>query len=406
MPIIKITDKSVDRLPLSDVAVEYFDSKLAGFGVRTGKKGKTYFVKGKADGKQFNRKIGRVGLMPFDDAYQTAVAILNDADQGVTPDQREAKKQDDDAITLELMLKKYFETRKTLKPRTKKLYQQCFNWYLDDWKQMPMQDITPAMVVAKHAEVGAISKAMSDGAFRVVRALYNFAMDMYEDTITRNPVKRLSTLNAWYRVPRKQKFIKPTQLPVFFEILNRYPGMVADYMELLLFTGVRSASEIAKLKIKDVDFKDQSIILHDTKSGKPLYVPACKSALAVLSRRVADAKAQGSEFLFYSTGTKKSSVGHLVDVRDMVLFMFSQTELTGLTPHDMRRSFLTYADEIELPNVVKKRLVGHAIPTDVTDGYIVLTMDRLRSAVDRIEAFILGHATKKPLGEQGQPGRG
>lgn len=231
-------------------------------------------------------------------------------------------------------------------------------------------------------------------------------MDMYEDTITRNPVKRLSTLNAWYRVPRKQKFIKPTQLPVFFEILNRYPGMVADYMELLLFTGVRSASEIAKLKIKDVDFKDQSIILHDTKSGKPLYVPACKSALAVLSRRVADAKAQGSEFLFYSTGTKKSSVGHLVDVRDMVLFMFSQTELTGLTPHDMRRSFLTYADEIELPNVVKKRLVGHAIPTDVTDGYIVLTMDRLRSAVDRIEAFILGHATKKPLGEQGQPGRG
>lgn len=398
MPIIKITDKSVERLPLSDEAVEYFDSKLAGFGVRTGKKGKTYFVKGRANGKQFNRKIGRVGLMAFDDAYQAAVAILNDADQGVTPDQREAKKQADDDITLELMLKKYFETRKTLKPRTKKLYQQCLDWYLEDWKQIPMQDITPTMVVEKHAEVGTTSKAMSDGTFRIVRALFNFAMDMHEDVITRNPVKRLSTLNAWYRVPRKQKFVKPTQLSVFFEVIKRYPGMVADYMELLLFTGVRSASEIAKLKAKDVDFYDKSIILLDTKSGKPLYIPACKSALDVLRRRVADAKAHGSEYLFYSCGTKKSSVGHIVDVRDMVLFMFSQTELKGLTPHDMRRTFLTYADEIELPNVVKKRLVGHSIPTDVTDGYVVLTMDRLRSAVDRIETFILHNAYKKAPG--------
>jgi len=55
----------------------------------------------------------------------------------------------------------------------------------------------------------------------------------------------------------------------------------------------------------------------------------------------------------------------------------------------MRRTFLTYADEIGISNVVQKRLVGHAISQDVTDGYKVLTLERLRKEVAKVERFIL-----------------
>lgn len=402
MPVIKLTEKALERIPFifDGDPVEYYDSKLSGFGVRAGLKSKTYFVKGRSKGKQFKRSIGKVGLMSLDEAYLAATNILKDAEQGMSPDQRADKEEQADAITLSVVLKKYLDTRKNLKPRTVKLYNDCLNLYLPEWLNRPMREITPSMVVTRHAEVGKLSPAMSDGTFRVVRALYNFAMEVYEEEITRNPVKRLSTLNAWYKVPRKQTFVKPTQLPLFFQSIRKYPGVVADYLEALLFTGIRSESEIAKLQVDHVDFKGRTISLYDTKTKKFLEIPVSVSALSVLRRRADDAEHHGVKYLFYAFQEQAARNGNyypktpeaaVTNVRGTIKTIFSDTELKALTPHDLRRTFLTYADELEISNVAQKRLVGHAIPTDVTDGYKVLTMERLHREVAKVEAYILKH---------------
>lgn len=415
MPTIKLTEKAIERIPFADdsTPVEYYDTKLTGFGVRAGLKSKTYFVKGRAKGEQFKRKIGKVGLLTFDDAYRQAHDVLKDADQGLSPDDREEKEVQADMITIRQVLKKYFTTRKNLKPRTKELYENSLEWYLSDWWDKPMRSITPAMVVTKHAEVGIKSKAQADGVFRVVRALFNFAIDIQEEDekeiITRNPVRRLSTLKAWYKVPRKQTFVKPTQLHTFFDAVKRSPGLVSDYLLVLLFTGVRSESEIASLLTTHVDFKEQAITLLDTKTKEYLYVPVSGSAMEALKRRVEDAKQQGCPYLFYSFQPQSARYGkcipqvkdgkhdHIRDVRGTIKAIFADTELSKITPHDMRRTFLTYADELGISNVVQKRLVGHAIPTDVTDGYKVLTMDRLRNEVAKVEAYILENRSKKSV---------
>lgn len=415
MPTIKLTEKAIERIPFADdsTPVEYYDTKLTGFGVRAGLKSKTYFVKGRVKGEQFKRKIGKVGLLTFDDAYRQAHDVLKDADQGLSPDDREEKEVQADMITIRQVLKKYFTTRKNLKPRTKELYENSLEWYLPDWWDKPMRSITPAMVVAKHAEVGIKSKAQADGVFRVVRALFNFAIDIQEEDekeiITRNPVRRLSTLKAWYKVPRKQTFVKPTQLHTLFDAVKRSPGLVSDYLLVLLFTGVRSESEIAGLLTTHVDFKEQAITLLDTKTKEYLYVPVSGSAMEVLKRRVEDAKQQECPYLFYSFQPQSARYGkyvprvkdgkhdHIRDVRGTIKTIFANTELSKITPHDMRRTFLTYADELGISNVVQKRLVGHAIPTDVTDGYKVLTMERLRNEVAKIEAYILENKVKRTI---------
>jgi integrase len=416
MPSIKLTEKSVERIPLSsDSPVEYYDTKLTGFGVRAGKKTRTYFVKGRAaTDEQFKRKIGKVGLISFDDAQKKALEILKDAEQGVSPDKRAEQEIEADIITLRTVLKKYLETRKKLKPRTTNWYNVTLERYLSDWLDLPMRSITPDQVMAKHIKIGEKSKAEADGTFRIVRALFNFAMDIYEEII-RNPVRRLSSVKAWYKVPRKKTFIKPSQLPAFFNAVQKKPGLVSDYMAALLFTGIRSASEIAKLEIQHVDFKERAFSLYDTKSQEWLYIPMCKSTEAILKRRVDDAKAQGTSYLFYAfqeqaarNGKYKPKVtgGYIKDVRGTIKIIFQDTELADIdprtaghmvTPHDLRRTFLTYADELGISNVVQKRLVGHAIPTDVTDGYIVLTMERLMSVVEQIEAFILEKGKQKPI---------
>lgn len=412
MPTIKITEKSVERIPFSDGdPVEYYDTKLTGFGVRAGKKSKTYFVKGRAStDEQFKRKIGKVGLLPFDEAQQKALEILKDAEQGLSPDARAEQETKADIISLRTTLKKYFEARKKMKPRSREWYEETPERYIPEWLDLPMRSITPDMVLTRHAEIGLKSKAEADGTFRIVRALYNFALDIYGDEITRNPVRRLSSVKAWYKVSRKKTFIKPTQLPAFFAAVNKKPGLVSDYMLALLFTGIRSASEIAKMEVSHVDFRERTFSLFDTKSEEWLYVPMCKSSEEILRRRVDDAKAQGTSYLFYAFVEQaarngkyvpKVTGGHIEDVRGTIKTIFQDTELADInprtpghmiTPHDLRRTFLTYADELDISNVAQKRLVGHAIPTDVTDGYKIPTMDRLRAAAEQIEAFILEKA--------------
>ena len=57
---------------------------------------------------------------------------------------------------------------------------------------------------------------------RLLRALFNFAAGQYEDAkgqslITENPVKRLSQTRAWYRVERRQTYIKPHELAAWHQ---------------------------------------------------------------------------------------------------------------------------------------------------------------------------------------------
>ncbi|MBN8521499.1 MAG: integrase, partial [Alphaproteobacteria bacterium] len=53
-----------------------------------------------------------------------------------------------------------------------------------------------------------------------------------------------------------------------------------------------------------------------------------------------------------------------------------------------RRTFITIAESLEISAYALKRLINHRV-TDVTGGYIIVDVERLRSPVQKIEAFIL-----------------
>ncbi len=80
---------------------------------------------------------------------------------------------------------------------------------------------------------------------RLLRALFNFAAGQYEDAqghslITDNPVKRLSQTRAWYRVERRQTYIKPHELAAWYQgVIKLENTTLRDYLLLSLFTGLR-----------------------------------------------------------------------------------------------------------------------------------------------------------------------
>ena len=64
------------------------------------------------------------------------------------------------------------------------------------------------------------------------------------------------------------------------------------------------------------------------------------------------------------------------------------------TLHDLRRTFITVAESLDISIYTIKRLVNHKIDNsnDVTAGYVGVDIDRMRAATQKITDQILSHA--------------
>ncbi len=70
------------------------------------------------------------------------------------------------------------------------------------------------------------------------------------------------------------------------------------------------------------------------------------------------------------------------------------------TVHDLRRTFATVAESLDLSSYAVKALLNHSLPKeDVTAGYLRLTPERLRDAMEKVERRILTLAGIKPGAE-------
>jgi hypothetical protein len=63
--------------------------------------------------------------------------------------------------------------------------------------------------------------------------------------------------------------------------------------------------------------------------------------------------------------------------------------------HDLRRTFVTIAESLDISSFAVKALVNHKAGDDVTSGYIQLSVERLRKPMQTITDFILKSAEIK-----------
>lgn len=68
-------------------------------------------------------------------------------------------------------------------------------------------------------------------------------------------------------------------------------------------------------------------------------------------------------------------------------------ELSGVSfiLHDLRRTFATIADSLDLPAYALKRLLNHKMNDNVTAGYIMKDIEPLRKPMQQVANFILKH---------------
>jgi len=257
-----------------------------------------------------------------------------------------------------------------------------------------MLDIGKDMVAKRHSKIGTErGEAYANLSMRFLRALFNFAIAQYEDgsghsILRENPVMRLTQTRAWYRVDRRQTVIKPHQLSPWYEAvmslkqdpISSQSAMMADYLSFLLFTGLRR-QEAATLKWSDIDLKDCSFTLTDTKNREPLTLPLTDFVFNLLQSRKT---ATDSEYVFAGDG----KAGYLIEPRRQVQKVIKLLEVS-FTLHDLRRTFITIAESIDISAYALKRLVNHKMTNDVTAGYIVSDVERLRKPMELISAQLL-----------------
>jgi integrase len=398
---MRLTKTVVDRLTIPATGQAFYrDDVLKGFAVRVTAKGaKSFIVEKRIDGRVRRKTLGAYGVLTVEQGRQEAQKFLGDIARGIDPYAKALETQARQ-VTLQAVFDTYMEIRKGLSPATVHDYHRLMKNAFSDWVNRPLAHISKDAVAQRHKKLGQRSPARANNAMRLLRALFNFARGQYEDAEGRslfleNPVSRLSHTRAWYPVARRRTVIKRSQLPAWFEAvmaLKADPAdsaavNVADYLLLLLFTGLRR-SEGMRLQWKDVDLVDRTLTIHETKNGEPLTLPLSDFLMDLLAQRAALAT---SEYVFPGEG----EYGHLIEPRKQMNKVIKQSGVTFIL-HDLRRTFITVAESLETSVYAIKRLVNHKMSQDVTAGYVVMDVERLRTPMQKITDRLLEISGEPP----------
>lgn len=390
----KISRTAIDKIKAPRTGYTLiWDSELRNFGVRiTAANSRAYFVQQRVGGKERRVTIAKLDVMAPDKARTEAKKVLGQFASGIDPlaERARAKAQ---AVTLATAFAAFKVARRQLKPLTVRDMERAFASLA--WDKKRIASITPDMVLKRHAELGKASQARANLTMRYLRAVLNFAAETYDDAdgrpiLATNPVRRLSKVRAWYAVERRRTVIKEHELKAWTDaILALHNVDARDYFLVILLTGLRR-TEAFDLRWQDVDLKAKTFTIPDPKNRRPHMLPLSDYLLNIFMRRHAaatsdDASEAAREYVF------ASDRGRLHNLR----FAMAEVEkVSGVRfcIHDLRRTFATAAERLDISAYALKRLMNHKGNGDVTEGYIGLDVERLHAPMQRITDYMLAAA--------------
>ena len=405
MPKLKITKANVSEIvkPASG-QVDYYDTDLHGFGVRATKDALTFFVRStmRGTGKKKFVPIGRYGTFTPEKARTTAKDYLQRLDKGENPHPKAQIKQQ--IITVKDLYSQYISSRKTpLADSTLYQYESWINNHFKDWQALAADTITGTMVINR---LGVIEKnngkVQAANALKLLGGLFRFGMALHRGTIAFNPVDAVRETRGrdWTKRTRRKTYIEAEKFPAWFKAVNEYDNPKGrDFILLVLYTGLRRG-EAATLKWSDIDFKKKTFsFTPEKKRGeKPeddrVTMPLSNQLHRLLLQRRADG--WENDYIFPGRGLSLYVTNPDCWKRDII-------EASGVNFcfHDLRRTFITVAESLDIPHYALKSLLNHSIGSDVTGGYIIMNTERLREPTQRVVDRIMELATND-VGDRGQ----
>lgn len=395
----KITKRCVD-IAIFPVTGQTFirDAELKGFALRITPGSKSFIIEKRVDGKVRRVTLGRYPELTAEQARKEAHKLLGQIAIGGNPI---AEKQLEvlEGTTLAQAFQDFKISRKDLKSGTLYDYQRLMEVAFTDWKGKALTSISKDMVAKRHTQLGENrGEAYANLSMRFLRSLLNFAIAQYETPegeplLRENSVARLTSTRAWYHVGRRQTVIKPHQLTAWYQAVmglkregtSPQSAAIADYLLCLLFTGLRR-QEAAQLQWEQVDLAHRTLTIPDTKNRQPLTLPLSDFLVALFKERKEGATGR---YVFPGSGRD----GYLIEPRKQMTQVMIASGVK-FTIHDLRRTFITVAESLDISAYALKRLVNHKMNNDVTAGYIISDVDRLRAPMQKVTDGLLEYCKK------------
>ena len=399
---LKLTKRAIDALDPPAIGTDFhFDTDVRGFGLRiTAGDARTFIWQGRIFGKKARMKIGRFGDITVEEARNIARSIAGEVAAGKDP-RAEKKRRETATLTLSKAFENYL-TARALKESTREDVKRGQK-KIQDWMSKPVVDITRDMVARRHRKIGQKSPSQANLVMRYLRAVLNHASESHlgpdgRPLLIDNPVNVLSATKSWHRLQPRRSYLKPHELQPWMsavegltertELKDASPqagrllkcGATArDFFMLLLLTGLRR-SEALNLRWGDVDIKGKTLTIPDPKNHQPHTLPLSDHLHEMLKQR---AKASSSQYVFADADGQR-----FTNLR-YPLKRVEQVSGLSVSCHDLRRTFATVAESLDIPAYAVKALLNHKTGGDVTAGYIQITPERLRQPMQRITDYFL-----------------
>ena len=264
---LRLTKRIVDRLKVDDKDAIFWDSDLAGFGVRVHATGrKLYIVQSRGPAGLKRVTLGPVGHTTIEERRREAAAVIDRIKRGDDPMPPQPAPEPTVADLAARSVSVRFGVK--CKPATAKAYKMALDRHvLPALGAMPLAEVGPKEVAALHHRMRDMP-SIANRAVWVLSRLFVLAETWEMVPPGGNPCRHV----RYYREKSRERFLTPEEFRRLGAALRRFEARgptqasAVAALRLLMLTGCRTG-EILTLRWDDVDRTAGVLRLRDGKTG-------------------------------------------------------------------------------------------------------------------------------------------
>ena len=402
----KISKRTVDSAEAQTKDYIIWDDELPGFGLRVFPSGKrSYVIQYRTRGRSRRYSIGLHGVWTPETARREAKARLGGVAQGDDPAaEREEERR---AVTVRQLCEQYIADMKaglvlgkggrpkkatTVATDVGRIRRHIIPLLgtrrIKDITKPDMNKLMKDIIAGKTRVVMKTQKLRGKAIVRggrgtairtmgLLGGIFTYAIEA--GIIDQNPTHGLK--KPRYKV--RDRRLSEAEYRTLGSILkgvqhDAHFGIHAEILRLIALTGCRRG-EIVGLRWSEVDIEGSCLRLKDSKEGasvRPVGLPVIDYLEAARSKR-------DGTFVFPGQG-EDNAVGNFPQCWKK---LFADTPLWDVTPHVLRHSFASIANDLGFTEITIAALIGHA-KGSVTSKYVHTLDSTLIMAADTVSGYV------------------